>query len=187
MPMNIELKTPSVPAINSLCDLIKKHNRQHITVVGIRNDHQETLKQIDRKLMTFMRDGDFFFYLVAMIFGLLPYVYIDDYTMQVPLWTEELEQWKLREWGNTWKIRLFFKLLKVGNLLMGLMAYHLRKRGILTFFWVCNYSKEFDRAIRYGASGIMTDDPQLLDQYLEEKKMNSSDGEKAEPKQLKEE
>lgn len=39
--------------------------------------------------MTFMKDGDFFFYFIAMIFGLLPYIYVDDYTMQVPLWTEE--------------------------------------------------------------------------------------------------
>lgn len=39
--------------------------------------------------MTFMRDKEFFFYFIAMIFGLLPYIYIEEHTMQVPLWTKE--------------------------------------------------------------------------------------------------
>lgn len=113
-----------------------------------------------------MKDKDFFFYLIAMIFGLLPYIYIDDYTMQIPLWTEEAEKWKLREWGNKWHYRFFFKALKASAPLCALLAYHLRKRGILTMFWVCNSCEDFERAIKYGASGIITDNPELLDQYL---------------------
>lgn len=87
--MNIELKTPSVAAIKEITKLIRTHGRLHNTILGIRNEHQDTLKQVDRKIMTFMRDREFFFYLIAMIFGLLPYIYIEEHTMQVPLWTQE--------------------------------------------------------------------------------------------------
>ena len=82
--------------------------------------------------------------------------------MQVPLWTEDTYNWKLREWGNTWKVRLFFKVLKLANYLMGLLAYHLKKRGIMTFFWVANCNDDFERALKFGASGIMTDESEKL-------------------------
>jgi glycerophosphoryl diester phosphodiesterase len=49
------------------------------------------------------------------------------------------------------------------NLLIWPLISHLRKRGIMTIYWVCNYEEDFKRAINYGACGIMTDDPPLLD------------------------
>ena len=53
---------------------------------------------------------------------------------------------------------------------MGLLGYHLRKRGIMTYFWVANYEGDFQRAYNYGASGIMTDNPPLLNKYLLQQK-----------------
>ena len=126
------------------------------------------MKQIDRNILTFMNDKEFGFYFFGMLFGLTPFIYIDNATMQVPLWTEEAYQWKVREWGNTWKVHMFFKALRyLGNPLMGLLSYHLRQRGIPTFYWVGNSLEDFRRATRYGASGIMTDCPALLHDYLE--------------------
>ena len=46
--------------------------------------------------MRFMGDREFFFYFIAMIFGFLPYLYITEHTMQVPLWTQESYRWKVR-------------------------------------------------------------------------------------------
>jgi glycerophosphoryl diester phosphodiesterase len=53
------------------------------------------------------------------------------------------------------------------NILIQPLVSHLRKRGILTFYWVCNQENEFTNAIKYGASGVMTDDPELLHQFLQ--------------------
>ena len=55
----------------------------------------------------------------------------------------------------------------VANPLMRIMNYHLRKRGILTFYWVCNYDADFRKAINHGASGIMTDNPATLHNFIE--------------------
>lgn len=55
---------------------------------------------------------------------------------------------------------------------MGLMAYHLKKKGIMTYFWVCNSEGDIERALSYGACGIMTDNPPLLDSYLRSKAKN---------------
>ena len=54
--------------------------------------------------------------------------------------------------------------------LMGLLGYHLRKRGIMTYFWVANCEDDFKRATKYGASGIMTDNPPELKKYLDEER-----------------
>jgi glycerophosphoryl diester phosphodiesterase len=88
--------------------------------------------------------------------------------MQMPLWTEEFQQWKFRTVGKGSKtVRFFFLMKYIANPLMKLMSYHLRKRGILTFYWVCNYENDFKKAIDHGACGIMTDNPATLSNYLE--------------------
>ena len=37
-------------------------------------------------------------------------------------------------------------------------------------FWVCNEEEHFERAIKIGAQGIMTDDHYLLNDYLKRNK-----------------
>ena len=114
-----------------------------------------------------MNDKELAFYLLAMIGGLLPFIYIDNAAMQVPLWTEESYRWKVQEWGDNWKVHLFFKGLKyLGNPMMSLLSYHLKKRGIPTFYWVGNCLDDFRRAQKLGASGVMTDCPSLLHDHL---------------------
>ena len=43
-----------------------------------------------------MNDKAFYNLLLTYFLGLLPYVYIEEATMQVPLYTEEYYQWKLK-------------------------------------------------------------------------------------------
>lgn len=48
---------------------------------------------------------------------------------------------------------------------------HLKKRGILTFFWILNSEEDFARAVSIGASGIMTDRPTVLTAYLKSRSL----------------
>lgn len=63
----------------------------------------------------------------------------------------------------------------IGNPLMKILSYHFQKRGILTFYWVCNYDDDFRKAISHGANGIMTDNPATLSTFIEKyhKKVDS--------------
>ena len=45
---------------------------------------------------------------------------------------------------------------------------HLKKRGIPTYIWVLNREEDFERAFRLGASGVMTDYPTLLNEFLKQ-------------------
>ena len=40
----------------------------------------------------------------------------------------------------------------------------------MTFYWVANCEDDFKRATKYGASGIMTDNPPELKKYLDEER-----------------
>ena len=94
--MNIELKSFEIKAIKKFVGLINAYNRKHITIAGIRDKRIEELIDYDPHVMRFMGDREFFFYFIAMIFGFLPYLYITEHTMQVPLWTQESYHWKVR-------------------------------------------------------------------------------------------
>jgi hypothetical protein len=64
------------------------------------------------------------------------------------------------------KVHVAFAALKIINFILQPMIWHLRKRGIMTFYWVCNTKEEYERAIKYGACGVMTDEPYDLLNYI---------------------
>jgi hypothetical protein len=76
--------------------------------------------------------------LLAYFTGLLPFLSLRAHALQVPLYTSHFFQWKRREWKNPIKTYIFFAALRVMNVLMIPMLWHLRQRGVMTFYWVCN-------------------------------------------------
>lgn len=62
-------------------------------------------------------------------------------------------------------------LLNFFNLLSRLFIPHLKKRGILSFYWILNEEEEFEGAVSMGCSGIMTDRPSLLARFLKSSKL----------------
>ena len=68
------------------------------------------------------------------------------------------------------KINLLFATIKVMNYLLVPLVWHLKKRGIMTYYWVCNSEEQYEKAIKLGGCGIMTDESQLLDAYLSKKR-----------------
>ena len=44
---------------------------------------------------------------------------------------------------------------------------HLQDRGIQVYVWVLNTEEEFDKAFKCGVTGVMTDYPTKLKNYLE--------------------
>jgi hypothetical protein len=63
------------------------------------------------------------------------------------------------------------KTLKLLNTLTKPLIWHLKQRGVMSFGWVCNTMEAMDNAVRAGFQGIMTDDPEILGEYLRERKL----------------
>lgn len=56
--------------------------------------------------------------------------------------------------------------MKLSNMICKPLIWHLRRRGIMTYYWVCNNEKEYERAIKLGCGGIITDDAERLNDFL---------------------
>lgn len=124
--------------------------------------------------LTFFNDTGVAKLFLLYVTGLLPFMSIRDDSLQLPLWTPEFLRWKLDTSQDHRKVRGFFKGISVMNWLLPPLVRHLRKRGILTMMWVCNTEEEYQRALRIGCEGIMTDLPNLLDDFLEARDMKES-------------
>jgi hypothetical protein len=44
---------------------------------------------------------------------------------------------------------------------------HLKRRGVMTFGWVCNTEEAMERARWMGVQGIMSDEPYFLKEFVE--------------------
>ena len=67
-------------------------------------------------------------------------------------------------------------LLRFFNFISRLFVPHLRKRGILTFFWIVNEEDGWDKAVSIGCQGVMTDCPSNFSAYLKQKGLYFEDG-----------
>lgn len=91
--------------------------------------------------------------------GLLPFVEVKEKVLQIPLYTKAYEATRGREKGNGLSNWLYFMGIKLAYYAAIPLLWHLKRRGVLAFYWVCNSESEFYRAIKGGCNGIMTDDP----------------------------
>ena len=68
--------------------------------------------------------------------------------------------------GSTIKNTIYFWMIKSGYYLFQPLIWHLKRRGVMTFYWVCNSEEEVLKAMRGGACGVMSDDPNLLEKMI---------------------
>jgi hypothetical protein len=92
----------------------------------------------DSNILTFCNDRKAIKLILSYFFGLLPFVKIDEVALQLPLYTEDFKKWKLSTAENKLKVHIAFQGLKILNFVIQPMIWHLKKRGIMTFYWVCN-------------------------------------------------
>ena len=105
--------------------------------------------------------------LVLSITGLLPFFSMRKAFLEIPLMCPQL--WKnLAEDFPENKKKRYVAIIQyyLVSIVSRIFVPHLRKRGILTFFWTINDEKGYAKAISIGAAGIMTDEPTKLANYL---------------------
>ena len=108
---------------------------------------------------------------MAFFLGYLPYIKINEVSLQIPLYSKDFYEWinSSTNGNSSFRLNAMFTIMKVFNYLLIPMVWHLRRRGIMTYYWVCNDKEDFSRAITCGSCGIMTDEPWLLNDFIENK------------------
>lgn len=105
--------------------------------------------------------------------GLLPFVCIRQGVLDIPLYSDGFYQLVMRFTGDS-KCKqclacFAFLILRCFNFFSRLFIPHLKKRGILTFYFILNTEEDFENAMSTGCSGIMTDLTTDLEVFLKRK------------------
>ncbi|XP_013918926.1 PREDICTED: glycerophosphodiester phosphodiesterase domain-containing protein 3-like [Thamnophis sirtalis] len=164
VPINIEIKEDNDELINKVARLVDQYNRSHISIWASFDS------QILKKCHKANKDMPYTFsakrgllMLGLWYLGLLPFF---------PL-KESFLEFVLPSIIN----RTYFPVKKgiCGSLLAKVttkltmhkqLFKHLEDRGIQTLLWVLNEEKDYKEAFSYGASGVISDYPTHLRQYL---------------------
>nr|XP_022341152.1 glycerophosphodiester phosphodiesterase domain-containing protein 1-like [Crassostrea virginica] len=164
-PINIDIKVDDDELIEKVNDLIVKYNREQITVWGNRSSTVvNKAYALNPNIPVLFSVGGVIKLLVLFYTGLLPFIPLKESLLEVLMPSIFLGD----DAPPIISRKLRF-LLSIFNILLMRPAlfHHLERRGIQTYLWVLNEEHEFERAFKLGATGIMTDFPTKLKEYLD--------------------
>lgn len=164
-PINIDIKVDDDTLIKKVSELVMKYNREQLTVWGNSNNtivkkcYQENpripvLFSMPRVLL-----------LVGLFYtGLLPFFPLKEQFLEIPMPSIIT---KLRDPSRMSRSQRVITWLADTLLMRKALFDHLTARGIQVYIWVLNEDDDFKRAFDLGATGIMTDYPLKLKDFME--------------------
>ncbi|XP_053067895.1 lysophospholipase D GDPD1 isoform X2 [Acinonyx jubatus] len=163
-PINIDIKVNNNVLIKKVSELVKQYRREHITVWG--NASYEIVEKCYKEnsdipiLFSLQR----VLLILGLFFtGLLPFVPIREQFFEIPMPSIIL---KLKEPHTMSRSQKFLIWLSDILLMRKALFDHLTARGIQVYIWVLNEEQEYKRAFDLGATGVMTDYPTKLKDFL---------------------
>ncbi|XP_067866800.1 lysophospholipase D GDPD1 [Heterodontus francisci] len=164
-PINIDIKVNNNILIQKVSDLVKEFNRQDLTVWG--NASEDIVKKCYRTnpripiLFSLQR----VLLLIGLFYtGLLPFFPLREQFLEIPMPSILL---KLKDPSKISRTRRFMIWLADKILMRKSLFEHLKARGIQVYIWVLNDEQDFKKAFDLGVTGVMTDYPTQLKQFLE--------------------
>uniref|UniRef100_A0A667YQ02 Glycerophosphodiester phosphodiesterase domain containing 3a n=1 Tax=Myripristis murdjan TaxID=586833 RepID=A0A667YQ02_9TELE len=149
VPVNIEIKENNCLLIQKVSDLVKHYNREDITVwATVDSSIMENCHKLSQ-LSNYLPGLRGVLLLLLFYSGLLPFVPLGESFLQF------------------YFPRIINRCVCVCALTMRKSLFnHLAARGIQVQLFVCNEDQDIEAAFEVGATGVMTDYPTLLSNYL---------------------
>uniref|UniRef100_A0A8C7A837 Glycerophosphodiester phosphodiesterase domain containing 1 n=1 Tax=Neovison vison TaxID=452646 RepID=A0A8C7A837_NEOVI len=150
-PINIDIKVNNNVLIKKVSELVKQYRREHITVWG--NASYEIVEKCYREVTSSAiwcslgEEAILIFFLKTLAF--FPAVIFE-----------------LRKPHTMSRSQKFLIWLSDILLMRKALFDHLTARGIQVYIWVLNEEQEYKRAFDLGATGVMTDYPTKLKDFL---------------------
>uniref|UniRef100_A0A673KRD8 Glycerophosphodiester phosphodiesterase domain-containing protein 1-like n=1 Tax=Sinocyclocheilus rhinocerous TaxID=307959 RepID=A0A673KRD8_9TELE len=165
-PINIDIKVNNDTLIKKVSELVVRYNKEHLTIWG--NSSNEVNPQIPI-LFSLPR----VLLLLGLFYtGLLPFVPLKEQFLEIPM-PSIISNHVTLILARVVNI-LEFRYECIFRLLMRKALFdHLTSRGIQVCVWVLNDEEDFKRAFDLGATGIMTDYPTKLKEFMEKKQLHS--------------
>ncbi|XP_049582783.1 lysophospholipase D GDPD1 [Syngnathus scovelli] len=165
-PVNIDIKVNDDTLIKKVSELVVKYDREHLTVWG--NASNQIVRKCYKEnpripvLFSFPR----VLQLLGLFYtGLLPFVPLKEQFLEIPM--PNIVN-KLYNPKRITKSQRLIAWLADSLLMRKALFKHLTARGIQVYVWVLNDEEDFQRAFDLGATGVMTDFPTKLKDYLDQ-------------------
>ncbi|XP_051966264.1 lysophospholipase D GDPD1-like isoform X2 [Xyrauchen texanus] len=171
-PVNIDIKANNDTLIKKVSELVIQHDREHLTVWG--NSSNEIVKKCykENPRIPMLFSLHRVLLLVGLFYtGLLPFFPLKEQFLEIPMPSIIS---KVRDPDRQTRSQQFITWLADTLLMRKALFDHLTGRGIQVYVWVLNDEEDFKRAFDLGATGIMTDYPTKLKEYMEENKYNTN-------------
>uniref|UniRef100_A0A3Q3KGF8 GP-PDE domain-containing protein n=1 Tax=Monopterus albus TaxID=43700 RepID=A0A3Q3KGF8_MONAL len=164
LPVSIEIKENNSQLIEKVSDLVKRYNREEITLWASVNSciMKECHRMNDSMPYSFTVNRGL---LVLLLFytGLLPFVPLGESILQFYL--PSIYNRTFIPEDPILRNRLVIFLLEKVTMRRSLFK-HLAARGIQVHLFVCNEDEDIKAAFDIGATGVMSDYPSRLSSYL---------------------
>lgn len=166
-PVNIDIKVNNDTLIKKVSELVVKYDREHITVWGNSSNQivQKCYKENPRIPVLFSMRRVLM--LVGLFYtGLLPFVPLKEQFLEIPM-PSIVTKHLMRDPDKMTRSQHVITWLADTLLMRRALFNHLTARGIQVYVWVLNDEKDFKRAFDLGATGVMTDYPTKLRDFME--------------------
>jgi len=165
--INIDLKSGTRELAQKVNSLLVKHGAVERCVWG-NSQTTEYCYSLNPDTGLFFSMPRVFRLYLYFYTGLLPFIRLPETHLEIPMPSTFLDPRYKTPDGNVGLARLPRAILKLADwfLMSPILFRHLKSRGIHVYLWVLNSEDEYQKAFEVGASGIMTDFPSKLAQYL---------------------
>ncbi|KAM8853875.1 lysophospholipase D GDPD1 [Synchiropus picturatus] len=164
-PINIDIKVNDDKLIKKVSELVVQYDRENLTVWG--NASHKIIKKCYKEnprvplLFSFPR----VLQLLGLFYtGLLPFVPLKEQFLEIPM--PSIIN-KLMDPNHLTRSQRILAYLADSLLMRKALFNHLTARGIQVYIWVLNDEEDFQRAFDLGATGVMTDFPTRLKDYMD--------------------
>lgn len=164
-PINIDIKVNNDTLVKKVSALVTKYDRENLTVWG--NASNQVVKKCYKEnpripvLFSFPR----VLQLLGLFYtGLLPFVPLKEQFLEIPMPSILTKMMDPDGMGRSQRVIIWL----ADTLLMRKALFnHLTARGIQVYIWVLNDEEDFQRAFNLGATGVMTDFPTRLRDFMD--------------------
>ncbi|XP_072317908.1 lysophospholipase D GDPD1 [Eucyclogobius newberryi] len=172
-PVNVDIKTNNDILIKKVSELVRKYDREDLTVWG--NARNQVVKKCYKEnpripvLFSLPR----VLQLLGLFYtGLLPFVPLKEQFLEIPMPSILT---KIKDPSALTRSQRFIIWLADTLLMRKALFNHLTARGIQVYIWVLNDEEDFRRAFDLGATGVMTDFPTRLRDFMDKNGISKSD------------
>lgn len=164
IPVSVEIKENNTQLIEKVSTLVKRYNREEITVwASVDSSIMKKCRKTNSSMPYSFTMGRGLLLLLLFYTGLLPFVPLGESLLQFYL-PHIFNRTYIPE--KRWlRNRLAVSLLKKIAMRKSLFK-HLAARGLQVHLFVCNKEEDIKLAFDVGATGVMSDYPSLLTGYF---------------------